>query len=112
MKFRFGYDDSLDVIGVHLVGGILGSLLLGLFADKAVNSAGRDGLFHGGGLSLLGDQAVAVLATLIFSFVLTFVIAQALGKVLPGGLRINEEDEETGMDLSLHSEVAYAPDRV
>jgi Amt family ammonium transporter len=112
LKFRFGYDDSLDVIGVHLVGGILGSLLLGLFADTAVNTAGRDGLFHGGGLSLLGDQAIAVGATLVFSFVVTFVIAQALGKVLPGGLRINEEDEETGMDLSLHSEVAYAPDRV
>ncbi len=113
LKFRFGYDDSLDVIGVHLVGGIAGSLLLGLFADRAVNpAAGRDGLFHGGGLSLLGDQTVAVLATLAFSFVLTFAIAKALGKLLPGGLRISEEDEETGLDLSLHSEVAYAPDRV
>jgi ammonium transporter, Amt family len=112
LKFRFGYDDSLDVIGVHLVGGILGSLLLGLFADTAVNAAGRDGLFHGGGLSLLGDQTIAVLATLAFSFAVTFVIAKVLGKVLPGGLRISEEDEETGMDLSLHSEVAYAPDRV
>ena len=112
LKFRFGYDDSLDVIGVHLVGGIAGSLLLGLFADTAVNDAGRDGLFHGGGLSLLGDQTIAVLATLAFSFVLTFVIAWVLGRVLPGGLRVSEEDEETGLDLSLHSEVAYAPDRV
>ena len=71
MKFRFGYDDSLDVIGVHLVGGILGSLLLGLFAEQAVNPAGADGAFFGGGLGLLGEQAIAVGATIVYSFVVT-----------------------------------------
>jgi Amt family ammonium transporter len=112
MKFRFGFDDSLDVIGVHLVGGILGSLLLGFFADTAVNSAGADGVFHGGGFGLLGEQALAVGATLVFSFAVTFLICKVLGAVLPGGLRVDEEQEEIGLDLTLHSEVAYAPDRV
>ncbi len=112
LKFRFGYDDSLDVIGVHLVGGVLGSLLLGFFADEAVNSAGANGVFHGGGASLLGEQALAVGATIVFSFVVTFLICKVLGAVLPGGLRVSDEDEETGLDLALHSEVAYAPDRV
>jgi len=112
LKFRFGYDDSLDVIGVHLVGGILGSLLLGLFADTAVNAAGRDGVFQGGGWGLMGEQALAVGATLVFSFVLTYGICRVLALVLPGGLRVSEEDEETGLDLTLHSEVAYASDRV
>ena len=111
LKFRFGYDDSLDVIGVHLVGGILGSLLLGLFADRAVNAAGRNGLFAGGGLGLLGDQAIAVGATVVFSLVVTAVIALVLRAVMPGGIRVSEEDEETGLDLSQHSETGYAFDR-
>ena len=111
LKFRFGYDDSLDVIGVHLVGGILGSLLLGLFADRAVNAAGRNGLFAGGGLGLLGDQAIAVGATVVFSLVVTTVIALVLRAVMPGGIRVSEEDEETGLDLSQHSETGYAFDR-
>jgi Amt family ammonium transporter len=112
MKFRFGYDDSLDVIGVHLVGGILGSLLLAFFADAAVNPAGRNGVFQGGGFGLLGEQALAVGVTLVFSFVVTYVICRVLELVLPGGLRVSEEEEETGLDLTLHSEVAYASDRV
>lgn len=112
LKFRFGYDDSLDVIGVHLVGGILGSLLLGLFADVSVNAAGRDGVFMGGGWSLMGDQAIAVAATVVFSFVVTLVIALVLKAVMPGGIRVSEEDEETGLDLSQHSETGYAFDRV
>jgi Amt family ammonium transporter len=112
LKFRFGYDDSLDVIGVHLVGGVVGSLLLGFFADAAVNEAGRNGVFHGGGFGLLGDQALAVGATIGFSFVVTYVICKVLDLALPGGLRVPEEDEETGLDLTLHSEVAYASDRV
>ena len=111
MKFRFGYDDSLDVIGVHLVGGILGSLLLGLFAEKAVNPAGADGAFHGGGLTLLGEQALAVGSTMVYSFVLTIVICLVLKRVLPSGLRVSEDDEETGLDLTQHSEVAYATER-
>ncbi|MGZ4798692.1 MAG: ammonium transporter [Acidimicrobiia bacterium] len=112
MKFRFGYDDSLDVIGVHLVGGILGSLLLGLFAEQAVNPAGADGAFFGGGFSLLGEQAIAVGATVLYSFVVTGLILVGLKALMPGGVRISEEDEDTGLDLTQHSEVAYAPDRV
>ncbi len=112
MKFRFGYDDSLDVIGVHLVGGIFGSLLLGLFADVSVNAAGRNGVFQGGGWGLMGEQLLAVGATLVFSFVVTYAICMVLKTVLPGGLRVPEEDEEIGLDLTQHSEVAYAPDRV
>jgi Amt family ammonium transporter len=112
LKFRFGYDDSLDVIGVHLVGGIIGSLLLGFFADTAVNAAARDGVLQGGGFGLLGEQALAVGVTIVFSFVVTFIICKVLDAVLPGGLRVSDEDEETGLDLTLHSEVAYASDRV
>jgi len=108
MKYRFGYDDALDVIGVHLVGGIVGSLLLGLFADLSVNAAGRDGLLFGGGLGLLGEQALAVGVTLVFSFVATFLICVALDRLLPGGLRVSEEEEESGLDLTQHSETGYS----
>jgi Amt family ammonium transporter len=98
LKYRFRYDDSLDVVGVHLVGGLVGSLLLGIFADKAVNSAGADGLLFGGGASLLGKQAMASFSVLAFSF----VVSLALGKVidLTIGLRVTEEDEQEGLDLS------------
>ena len=108
LKNKFGFDDSLDVIGVHLVGGIVGSMLLGLFSDKTVNGVGADGTFFGGGASLLGKQTIAVVATLVFSGVMTFIIAKVLDMVIPGGLRVNEEDEESGLDLSQHSEVGYA----
>ncbi|MCU1429807.1 MAG: ammonium transporter [Actinomycetia bacterium] len=108
IKFRFGYDDALDVVGVHLVGGIVGSLLLGLFADTAVNAAGRDGVFLGGGWGLFGDQVVAVLATLIYSFVVTYGLCIGLKRVLPGGLRATDEAEETGLDLTEHAEVGYS----
>jgi Amt family ammonium transporter len=111
LKFRFGYDDSLDVIGVHLVGGILGSLLVGLFADRAVNAAGRDGVFAGGGWSLMGEQVIAVAATVVFSLAVTALIALVLRAVMPGGIRVSEEEEETGLDLAEHSETAYAFDR-
>jgi Amt family ammonium transporter len=105
LKYRLRYDDALDVVGVHLVGGLLGSLLLGLFADKAVNPAGADGLFFGGGLTLLGHQLVASVAVFTFSF----VVSLALGKVLDLtiGLRISEEDEQVGLDLTEHAETAY-----
>jgi len=109
LKFKLHLDDALDVVGVHLVGGIVGSLLLGFFADKAVNPAGRNGvLVHGGGFALLGDQLVAVGATLVYSFVVTFAIAWVLHKVLPGGLRVDEEAEDVGLDLREHAEVGYA----
>jgi len=106
LKTRFGYDDSLDVVGVHLVGGLVGSLLLGLFADKSATGFGADGLFFGGGAGLLGDQTVASFATLTFSFVVSFVIAKVLDLVI--GIRATSEDEETGLDLSQHAETAYS----
>jgi ammonium transporter, Amt family len=113
LKFRFGYDDALDVVGVHLVGGLAGSLLLGLFADRAFNPAVvHQGVFVNGSWELMGDQLVAVGATLVWSGVLTFVILKVLQLVIPGGLRVSEDDEETGLDLTQHSEVGYSLDRV
>jgi Amt family ammonium transporter len=105
VKFKFGYDDALDVVGVHLAGGLIGSLLLGLFADRAFNPAVvHQGALIDGSWELMGDQLVAVGATLVWSAALTFVI--------PGGLRVSEEDEQTGLDLTQHSEMGYAYDRV
>jgi len=106
LKTRFGYDDSLDVIGVHLVGGLIGTLLLGLFADTAVNEAGFDGLFFGGGLDLFVDQLVAAVATISFSFVVSFAIAKVLDLTI--GIRVSEDDEEVGLDVTQHAESAYA----
>jgi Amt family ammonium transporter len=106
LKFRFRYDDALDVVGVHLVGGILGSLLLGLFADTAVNHLGADGLFLGGGLSLLGKQLLAVGVTLAWSFVITFALAKAIDATI--GLRVTPDQEAEGLDVTQHAEAAYA----
>ncbi|MFB4316785.1 ammonium transporter [Actinomadura sp. 21ATH] len=105
LKYKLGYDDSLDVVGVHMVGGIVGALLIGILATTAVNDAGADGLLAGGGLGLLGKQAVAVLATLVYSFVVTWVIAKVIDLVM--GFRISEEDEVSGIDSSAHAETAY-----
>ncbi|MET0895228.1 MAG: ammonium transporter [Acidimicrobiia bacterium] len=112
LKFKFGYDDSLDVVAVHLVGGLLGSILLGLFADASVNPAGKDGVFYGGGWSLFGEQVLAVAAVFAFSAVVTAIIAYALKAVMPGGIRVSEEDEQVGLDLTQHSEQGYALERV
>jgi Amt family ammonium transporter len=106
LKFRLGYDDALDVIGVHLVGGILGSLMVGLFADKAVNPLGADGLFFGGGGKLLGYQAVAVGATIVWSGVISFVLAKVISGTI--GLRCTDEEEAVGLDLTQHAETAYS----
>ena len=106
LKERFGYDDSLDVVGVHLVGGLVGALLLGLFADASVNALGRDGLLQGGGAGLLGDQLVASVATLAFSGVVSFALAKVLDLVI--GIRVSGDDEETGLDLTQHAETAYS----
>ena len=105
LKYKFGFDDSLDVVGVHLVGGILGALTIGFFATKMTNSAGANGIFYKGGWSLLGHQAVAVVAVVAYSFIATFILAKALDKTI--GLRINEEAEFAGLDLSQHGETAY-----
>jgi Amt family ammonium transporter len=114
IKFRFGYDDALDVVGVHLVGGIVGSLLLGFFADAAFNPAvTHEGVFvSGGSWELMGDQLIAVGATILWSGVVTLVIVKVLDLVMPGGVRVSEEDEETGLDLTQHSEVGYSLERV
>jgi ammonium transporter, Amt family len=111
-KQKFGYDDSLDVVGVHLVGGLVGTLLLGFFADTAINSAGRDGVFYGGGWGLFGDQALAAGSVMLYSFVVTLVIVFALSKLLPGGVRVDADDEEEGLDLTQHSETGYSLERV
>ncbi len=112
VKFKLGYDDALDVVGVHLVGGLLGSILLGLFADASVNGLGRDGVFAGGGWGLFGEQLLAVGVVMIFSFVVSLIIGVVLEKVLGQGIRVSAEDEEQGLDLTQHSEQGYALERV
>ena len=106
LKNRFGYDDSLDVIGVHLVGGLLGAILLGFFADTTVNELGYDGLFFGGGTDLLVDQVVASAATFAYSFIVSLLIAKVIDLVI--GLRVTAEQELEGLDRSQHAETAYA----
>jgi len=106
LKTRFGYDDSLDVVGVHLVGGLVGALLLGLFADATINEAGADGLFFGGGAELLGKQAAASFAVLAFSFIVTMIIGKLIDVTI--GLRVDEDAEEIGLDISQHAETAYS----
>jgi Amt family ammonium transporter len=105
IKRALKLDDSLDVIAVHLVGGVVGSILLGFFGDKSATSIGTDGVFFGGGTDLLIDQIVAVVAAIAFSAVATFIIAKVVDLIF--GLRVDENDEETGLDLSQHAETAY-----
>ena len=105
LKTRFKFDDSLDVIAVHLVGGILGALLLGFFSDTKVNSLGFDGVLFGGGSKLLVNQLIAIGATFAFSFIVTWVVAKILDATI--GLRVNAEDELVGLDQSQHAESAY-----
>jgi Amt family ammonium transporter len=105
IKNRFGFDDALDVVGVHGVGGTTGALLTGIFASVAVNAAGANGLLFGGGLALLGKQAIGVVATIAFSFTMSFVILKLLGATM--GLRVDPETEAMGLDVSEHSETAY-----
>jgi Amt family ammonium transporter len=104
-KSRLGYDDSLDVVGVHGVGGSWGAIATGLFASKAVNEGGADGLFFGNP-GQLWTQIVAVLATYVLAIVATWVILKVVDAVV--GLRVTDEDEVAGLDLSQHSETAYA----
>jgi Amt family ammonium transporter len=100
-------DDSLDVIAVHLVGGLFGSIVLGLFADLSATGVGADGLFFGGGADLLVDQIVASGAVLVFSLVASYVIAMAIEKTI--GMRVEPDDEYVGLDQSQHAESAYQP---
>jgi Amt family ammonium transporter len=104
-KSRLGYDDSLDVVGVHGVGGTWGALATGLFATKLVNDAGADGLFYGNP-GQLWTQIVAVAATIALAVVGTAIILKIVAAIV--GLRVSDEDEEAGLDLSQHSETAYS----
>ncbi|NEC87918.1 ammonium transporter [Streptomyces sp. SID12501] len=104
LKYKFGYDDSLDVVGIHLVGGLTGTLLVGVLATSDAPN-GVDGLLYGGGFSLLGKQAVGAFAVLAYSFTVTWLIAKALDKTM--GLRVRPEVEQEGVDVHLHAESAY-----
>ena len=105
LKTKLGYDDSLDVVGVHGVGGTWGALATGIFATKLVNEAGGDGLLYGNPKQL-GIQLVAVLVTMVLGFVGTIIILKVLDALM--GLRVSDEDEQAGLDLSQHSETAYS----
>jgi Amt family ammonium transporter len=105
LKYKFNFDDSLDVVGVHLVGGIWGSLAIGLFGASAVNSIGLDGLFYGGGTALLVKQAVGVGLVAAYSFIATLIIGYAIEKTI--GFRVKRDVEVAGIDLNEHAETAY-----
>jgi len=109
LKYKFNFDDSLDVVGVHLVGGIWGCLSIGLFATKSVNELGSDGLFYGGGTHLLGVQAFGAFIVMVYSFVVTLIIGFALEKTI--GFRVNQESEIAGVDIAEHLETAYETSR-
>jgi len=105
-KGKLGYDDSLDVVGIHGAGGVLGALLTGVFASRAINPAGANGILFGGGASVFAVQALAVIAIMLYSFAVSFLLLKVVQMTI--GLRVPEEDEETGLDLSQHNEVGYA----
>jgi Amt family ammonium transporter len=98
LKFKLGFDDSLDVVGIHLIGGLIGTLYLGFFANGT-------GLFMGGDWKQLAVQAIAAFAVMIYSFVLAFIIGFIIEKTM--GFRIKNEDEVAGVDLAIHGEDAY-----
>lgn len=104
-KYKFGYDDSLDVVGVHGISGIIGMTGIGVLATITVNAAGRDGLIAGGGASLLLDQIIAIAVVAVFSFSATWLIAKAISATI--GFRVFKDDELTGLDTVYHAESAY-----
>lgn len=105
VKARFGYDDSLDVVGIHGVGGVIGTLLLGVFASTAVNPGGPDGLLAGNAMQL-GKQAVGVVVVSGYAFVISWLLLKAIHKTM--GLRVSPEHEVQGLDYTEHSETAYS----
>jgi len=105
LKYRFNLDDSLDVVGVHLVAGIWGSLAIGFFGASSVNSVGVDGLLYGGGSALLGKQALGVAVVAVYSFIATLIIGYAIEKTI--GFRVKRDAEVAGIDLNEHAESAY-----
>ncbi|MFI7010566.1 ammonium transporter [Streptomyces sp. NPDC050145] len=104
LKYKFGYDDSLDVVGVHLVGGIIGSVLIGFFATGGGQSDAK-GLFYGGGLDQLWKQLAGVGGVLAYSLIVSAILAFALDKTI--GMRVSEDDEVAGIDQAEHAETAY-----
>jgi Amt family ammonium transporter len=106
LKGKLGYDDALDVFGVHGIGGVWGALATGLFAQKAINSAGADGLFFGGGLGLLGKQVAGVLVAIAMAVIGTLIIGGLLKATI--GLRVSREEEEMGLDVTQHGEEGYS----
>lgn len=105
LKYRFGYDDSLDVVGVHLVAGLWGTIAIGLFSTTSVNGLGADGLLHGGGTDLLVKQTTGAVLVMVYSFVFTAVIGFLIDKTI--GFRIPRDAEVDGIDLAEHAESAY-----
>ncbi len=103
-KFRLDYDDSLDVVGVHFVGGVIGTFLIGFFAT-ATMTGGKEGLLYGGGLGQLGRQAVAIVSVAAYTFLVSYGIAKVIDKLM--GFRASAEEEMTGLDQTLHAETAY-----
>jgi Amt family ammonium transporter len=105
LKTRLGYDDSLDVVGIHGIGGTWGALATGLFASTRINPDGANGLFFGNP-GQLWIQFVSVIATMVFAFVMTLIILKFIDLVM--GLRVTEDEEIRGMDVSLHNEAGYS----
>ena len=106
LKKKFGYDDALDVVGVHFVGGLIGSLLIGFFANPSFfDGSYLEGIFYGGSAKLLVEQLIANVAAIVWSFVITYAIMIALKKTI--GVRVSSEAEATGLDLAEHGETAY-----
>jgi ammonium transporter, Amt family len=102
-KFRFGYDDSLDVVGVHFIGGVVRVSLIGLLATE-VMTGGAQGLFYGGGFAQLGKQSLG--AVVVYAFAVSYVLAKLIDRFM--GFRVSAEDETTGVDFTQHAETAYA----
>ena len=105
LKYKLGYDDSLDVVAVHMIGGIIGSLLIGFLAVEVVAGEGNAGLIYGGGIDLLGLQALGVVAVLVYSFVVAYIIGFAIEKTI--GFRASADAEVEGIDTAEHAESAY-----
>ena len=105
LKYKFGFDDSLDVVGVHMIGGLWGCLSIGFFATKHVNSSGGEGLLYGGGTHLLGVQAFGAFFVMAYSFLVTLVLGYIINKTI--GFRVSQEAEITGIDFAEHRETAY-----
>ena len=105
LKYLFNFDDSLDVVGVHLIGGLWGCLSIGFFGSSSINSLGLDGLFYGGGAALLGKQAFGAFFVLTYSFIATLIIGFIIDKTI--GFRVKPEAEIAGIDYDQHAETGY-----